>query len=504
MDGISCAASVLAIATTGVQLSIKLVSFAAQVSTAPERVTSIGNDVSLVAGLLQQLGELMREETSPNSVSIFNQAGLDTTMYSANICHRIFQDLQQAIFKASTQLRDSKKVMGGKIKLTATEKAKWPFLQPKIDILRQDLQEAKGTLMLMLQVTSLAFSKRVADIKPSGAVDLFDMESMVRTIVAIQQDQAGIKSVEADAAKSGSCEETLCASADEPSETIDKAFAPGSTGSLRLSGLGQSQHEVNSGAGGGLHRHSRTESNHSIQTKKRPLVSPSLSSDQELMKSEDTQPPESTSDTWSASTVVLPQHSQQKSDRKRLQMCLLKPTLQDYFHRIELTWKEQTINISEAALEQQVSSGNARLLETLQGLHEYEHSIIDAAVRKYGHGAHIVSAERTKTDMSTRNIVFKELPGLQFIVQGQASELRSTPLLEPDYCSKGVPLPLDPLNNSISLEDREMEAINAAAAASFASPKENHKPIKFTDCIGRKFSFPFSLCATWLVSIAFR
>ena len=59
MDGISVAASVLAIATAGVQVSIKLVSLSNQVATARNRITSIGNDVSLTASILQQLAELM-------------------------------------------------------------------------------------------------------------------------------------------------------------------------------------------------------------------------------------------------------------------------------------------------------------------------------------------------------------------------------------------------------------------------------------------------------------
>jgi hypothetical protein len=31
-------------------------------------------------------------------------------------------------------------------------------------------------------------------------------------------------------------------------------------------------------------------------------------------------------------------------------------------------------------------------------------------------------------------------------------------------------------------------------------PEEKKKPIKFKDAIGRKFSFPFHLCCTWVVS----
>ena len=46
------------------------------------------------------------------------------------------------------------------------------------------------------------------------------------------------------------------------------------------------------------------------------------------------------------------------------------------------------------------------------------------------------------------------------------------------------------------------EAAAAAAAAAMPPPppKEKKKPIKFKDAVGRKFSFPFHLCNTWIVS----
>lgn len=43
------------------------------------------------------------------------------------------------------------------------------------------------------------------------------------------------------------------------------------------------------------------------------------------------------------------------------------------------------------------------------------------------------------------------------------------------------------------------EAANAAAEAAKKPPPEKKKPIKFKDAVGRKFSFPFELCATWQV-----
>lgn len=44
------------------------------------------------------------------------------------------------------------------------------------------------------------------------------------------------------------------------------------------------------------------------------------------------------------------------------------------------------------------------------------------------------------------------------------------------------------------------DAAQLAAAMPLPPPKEKKKPIKFKDAVGRKFSFPFHLCNTWIVS----
>ncbi len=161
MDGVSVAASLVGIGAAGSQIAIKLYTLATQISTASERISSISNDVSLTSGVLQELGEFMTRETTNNDTSIFNRSGLETTKQSAAMCEDIFMQIEQAARDASQQLRTKNKFVG-KIKLSRSEKVKWPFLQPNIESLRTDLREAKGTLMLMLQVMNLALSRKMA------------------------------------------------------------------------------------------------------------------------------------------------------------------------------------------------------------------------------------------------------------------------------------------------------------------------------------------------------
>lgn len=161
MDGVSIAASLVGLGTAGCQIAIKLYTLASQISTASQRISSVSNDISLTSGVLKELGEFMTRETATGGTSIFSQSGLETTKTSAAICESIFSEIEQAAKEASEQLRTRDRIVG-KIKLSKSEKAKWPFLQPSIESLRIDLREAKGTLMLMLQVMNLAVSQRMA------------------------------------------------------------------------------------------------------------------------------------------------------------------------------------------------------------------------------------------------------------------------------------------------------------------------------------------------------
>ncbi len=185
MDGISIASAIISIAAAGIQTSIKLMTLSAQVSSASERVSSIANDVSLTSGVLHQLGDLMNQKMTSDGIRVLNEGGLETTSTSAAMCERIFREIEQECGRASEQIRSCRKVTGGKVKLSKSEKFKWPFLQPSIEILRTVLREAKGTLMLMLQISTLALAKKMADLSATATNEQSDL---YRAIIALRQE----------------------------------------------------------------------------------------------------------------------------------------------------------------------------------------------------------------------------------------------------------------------------------------------------------------------------
>ncbi|OGM44534.1 hypothetical protein ABOM_006769 [Aspergillus bombycis] len=214
MEAVGAASAILSIATAGVQCSVRLISFAAQIKTAPERITHIAEDVSLNTSILQQVGELIKqsadggelpgcpeneggqeqhsriagEGTKPTEAKqgVFSAAGLATTMKIATKCEGIFSVLDDLLHKASRQLSQGpgKTVQ---VKLSRVQRLKWPFLQPEMDTIRNELKDARGTLTLMLQVAIANWQSQ-----PNTVIIPYSREDLAwlkRSIVAIRKTQ---------------------------------------------------------------------------------------------------------------------------------------------------------------------------------------------------------------------------------------------------------------------------------------------------------------------------
>ena len=164
MDGTTIAASLLRIGTAGRQLAITLSILATQLATdAEDRISALSNDVSFTASVLQQLGEPIKQNIvgdGGRTGIVLSQRGLETTGTAVSACECIFNEIERAVRDASERIRGRRGRRLGKIKLSGAERAGWPLLQPSIEALRNELRGARGTLMLMLQVTSLALSSK--------------------------------------------------------------------------------------------------------------------------------------------------------------------------------------------------------------------------------------------------------------------------------------------------------------------------------------------------------
>lgn len=185
MDVLSAVGSILAVATAGVQISIQLVAFANQISTAPQRIHDIGADVSITANTLQELSRLIKLYPT----QLFSSKQLNNILDACSKCREIFDQLKKILAQASQQLRKSYEAHFPQplkietIFLTTAERMKWPFMQRSVDSLRSELRSTKETLTLVVQVAHLHYSHIAANASRE------QQEDMIRMIAAMKRRQ---------------------------------------------------------------------------------------------------------------------------------------------------------------------------------------------------------------------------------------------------------------------------------------------------------------------------
>ncbi|KAL9580862.1 MAG: hypothetical protein Q9203_006134 [Teloschistes exilis] len=428
MDGISIAASLLGIGAAGCQVAIKLYTLATQMSTASDRISSISNDVSLTSGVLQQLGELMAQKSTGDGTSIISQSGLETTKTSAAMCQCIFEEIEQAARDASKQIRGRGNFIGGKIKLSKSEKAKWPFLQPSIEMLRTDLREAKGTLMLMLQVTSLAISMKMADIHQRASTNIVEQREIIGAILALQQRQHGnidptARKLSIDRTMNSTPRPFACKDPGREASWPDEETTLGATTSSDLSAPLPFRPHVLMAASfpdmpnSVLSQH-RSVENH---TKNLPIDKSLNESRSSLANSGFETPSNQSMRGGIASTPSESTLDEPDTNSKALDLFLMKPEIRDVADMIQLSWKIHRIRMQQAEIQKQViknqQEGNPALYEMFQELYAYEHKAIDDEIARAVSTTSLVSLKRTHADMWHRDILFKGVPGLQFTLE---------------------------------------------------------------------------------------
>ncbi|KAL8886496.1 MAG: hypothetical protein Q9215_005814 [Flavoplaca cf. flavocitrina] len=397
MEGVGIAASIIGISAAGSQIAIKLYTLATQISTASDRVSSISNDVSLTSAVLQQLGELMTTTFTQDRTSVFSEGGLDNTKKSAAMCEMIFQDVERAANEASKQLRGKGSFTGGKVRLSRSEKLKWPFLQPSMDTLRKDLQEAKGTLMLMLQVTQLAFSRKTAEINQTVSTNVVAQQEIINAILAIQKQQRDSQVLEPlrYSPESTIAQSRLPNTANRPNVLV--ALPPPSTPITETTPTETLYSRASSCLAG--HRHLDREDSTAFDLGKSSLCRDGVPK-------------------WVESTA-----GNEIEGNKNLKLFLMKPVIQDLGDVIQLSWKIHTTLMQQAEIQNQINKYEKEGLPSVhlvyQDLYAHEHAALEDSICKAGADSSVTlrSLKRIYIDLSHRGILFKGIPGLEFVFE---------------------------------------------------------------------------------------
>jgi hypothetical protein len=159
MAEIGLIASIIGIASVGIKLSITLYAFSETVSTAHDDIKNIARDVSLTSSVLDELAANLKND---EQARLYSGTALATAQTVVKDCEGVFGEIEAALRKAMERMSKGevgsgeKRKKGGKVVLSAMEKLKWPFLQPKMELLRGNLERLKSTLVLMLNVLTYA------------------------------------------------------------------------------------------------------------------------------------------------------------------------------------------------------------------------------------------------------------------------------------------------------------------------------------------------------------
>ncbi|KAL8655718.1 MAG: hypothetical protein Q9210_000699 [Variospora velana] len=465
MDGVSIAGSLVSIGAAGCQIAVKLYTLATQINTASERVSSISNDIFLSSGVLQQLGELLTQKTDTDGITIFTQSSLDITRTSASICEKIFKEVEKALKDASEQIRDRRR-LAGKIKLSRSEKAKWPFAQPSIEALKNDLREAKGTLMLMLQVTGLAFSKKMADDHQVSSNYIVEQRDNIHAILELSK-QVNVMTrsrVPVASSRDGSPEPASPMARARRNRAIDENLVPRQ--------IAASRHDVALSISPnfkGLERSPRVTFSQSEEVpadEQSPLADSRYRASSAIRDRCDQDEVDVVADCipngglrgGSISTPVE-WNTDNCRGRKLLDFFILKLIIQDLVDVIQLSWRIHKIPMQQAEVQKQmVEAEHGGVLATFQlyqDLYAHEHKAIDYEIAKAGAGASLTSIKRTTANLWHRDIFFKGVPGLQFVLEHfPLMAITAQGMPEKSGCQarnfvsqpqKGTELPMEPL-----------------------------------------------------------
>lgn len=157
MAELALLASIVQIADTGYRLSLKLYTSGEAIARADRTIITISKDISLTSTVLQELGEILRRDQDEKE-SICSENLVKTAGNTVKECLDAFEELDSMILKNMPNLSQGHRATRATM---ALERLKWPFIQPRIQLLRGNLDMVRANISLMLNV--LIYARHVSD-----------------------------------------------------------------------------------------------------------------------------------------------------------------------------------------------------------------------------------------------------------------------------------------------------------------------------------------------------
>jgi len=128
---VGLAASIVQIISTGIQASVYLYNFAETVSSAGKALREIADDISFTTSVLEQLRAILESERHYGTAT---KEALTTADHLVRECSAVFETIMTLLKKHFPAPEP------GRTKRAKLNTLKWPFLQPKIEVMRSNLE----------------------------------------------------------------------------------------------------------------------------------------------------------------------------------------------------------------------------------------------------------------------------------------------------------------------------------------------------------------------------
>lgn len=145
LEAIGIAASIIQLADLGTKLSVKLFTFYRQVENANQAIQSLSSDVALTCAILRELGESLQEDEHSKLCSA---EAYRTAQHVLNQCEEVLKKIRQMIDDSVCSAKSRWQQAASKIRNVLNE--------PNVDLLKDNLERLKSTMLLLLNVIMYA------------------------------------------------------------------------------------------------------------------------------------------------------------------------------------------------------------------------------------------------------------------------------------------------------------------------------------------------------------
>jgi hypothetical protein len=143
-DPVSLMASLIAVATAGIQASRTLYNFASVTGGASEEIMSIGNEISAFSGVLRDLHDFLDD-----AKDLVSKKALINANQILNDCKEVFAKIQQVLDSSNAGPR-----------MNFRQGLQWSFRREKVKPMCAKLESFKLTLAILLSTMRLARCKQ--------------------------------------------------------------------------------------------------------------------------------------------------------------------------------------------------------------------------------------------------------------------------------------------------------------------------------------------------------